>query len=113
MRAAIRSLRIGGLTAAALLWASPGAAEEIRGAGAGISCADWMAQTRELHDNTFSWMLGFLSRATATRGDFLHPAPSSASLQAWLENYCRANPLEPIARATLALEDELVRRMPK
>jgi hypothetical protein len=67
----------------------------VLGHGAGGSCGRWTTERRAGGGATHSaWALGYLSgAASALDRDLLHDTDGSGLL-AWIENYCRANPLE-------------------
>lgn len=78
----------------------------------GVSCGNWV--TARIQNTTVAsgysfWMLGFLSgRAVATNIDILKK-PDYQSINLWVDNYCRANPLMTLVDAGDALFLELVR----
>jgi hypothetical protein len=60
-----------------------------------------------------SWSLGFVSAFNAyqlKQSEDVSKGTNNAGLLAWLDNYCRANPLDTISRATDALVLELLKR---
>lgn len=75
-----------------------------------VSCGAWLASTSAMRYGRGAWVLGYLSRAAhAYPGDLLAPLDSDA-VTAWLDNYCRAHPLEDLAAAASTLEGELAHR---
>lgn len=86
----------------------------------GQSCGDW---TKERHSNSGaavameSWTLGYITGFnayglpdTVATADVSGNA-SSEALFAWLDNYCRANPLDTLHVATDKLINELLGRL--
>ena len=79
------------------------------------SCGAWTAarssggaaSTRE------AWVLGFLSgynRFSMQSDGAVADAAGIEGVKAWIDNYCRANPLDSLTRATFALIRELESR---
>jgi hypothetical protein len=94
--------------AAAALLTGVAQAKTIMGSGAAGTCGMFVVDTDKL--SQLSWAMGWLSRASLMHtGDMLAPIDRSG-LQVWLENYCRANPLERFANAVEMLEAELAKR---
>jgi hypothetical protein len=50
-----------------------------------------------------TWMSGFMSHASGVNGVDYFKNSDTESVQLWLENYCRAHPLEPFATAVTQL----------
>lgn len=87
-----------------------------------VSCGDWLetragaAQPFTLENASIhwteagyvSWVQGFLS-GLSTEGPPREP-PGLASIEAWLDNHCRAHPLDDLWRSTLDLDFDLLRR---
>ena len=98
------------LTFGALLLGSPASAETAAGTvtilGVGLeSCGAWTNRPRP---EMAVWVFGFISRATIQNpGNILGKLDADA-LDAWMTNYCKDHPLEPIARGAQVLERELV-----
>ena len=73
------------------------------------SCGTWtqVRSTRETQAYQ-SWVLGFLSGANLAFGnpDFLAGVDTNA-VHAWIDNYCRAKPLDGLPMAVQALTNEL------
>src|SRR4051794_14932789 len=72
--------------------------------GGMVSCGDWMS-FRDPAQNKLAeryqaeaWVDGFLSgtNLAGTPPDFLASRPSSRGMYAWLDNYCRSNPLDSL-----------------
>ena len=82
--------------------------------GAGlVSCGAWTADTSNvgLRNSRTAWVLGFISRAAFEHtGDILEPTDALA-VMAWVDKYCRENPLDRLGRAAGALETELAARV--
>jgi hypothetical protein len=71
------------------------------------SCGKWIEVRCDRRDLAFEqWVLGFLSGA-AWKGpqDPLHEV-GTAAVDAWMDNYCRAHPLEAIVDAAEAFVHE-------
>lgn len=90
-----------------ILFASPVRAEQevtVFGAGASVTCGKWLAEKNE--DNLIGavyrqWLLGFVTGAAAAgikMGD-----TDSAAMFAWMDKYCRENPLDTAAVAAAKL----------
>jgi hypothetical protein len=82
-----------------------------------ISCATWAQQRRDDGYPAVAagdWVLGYATAfneyvaagGEATRGT------DSAALFVWIDNYCRANPLDSLAMASRHLVDVLKGRQP-
>lgn len=80
------------------------------------SCGTWTEE--RAHDSgrlgfMKAWVLGFASGANlyTAHEDFLRrqDVPATA-IYAWIDNYCRAHPLEPLDKAAFDLVAELLRR---
>lgn len=83
--------------------------------GAGtLSCGEWLrlrafvgqeghpaelATAYQLH----AWVDGFISGANIGQPDLLASRPSSVAVYAWIDNYCRSNPLDNVAAAATIL----------
>ncbi|MCK1600823.1 hypothetical protein IVB02_05155 [Bradyrhizobium sp. 166] len=91
------------------------AGRAIFGAGL-VSCGEWQKfKTTNDRASLFqiqAWVDGFLSGQNlfAEGSDFLVSKPNSTALYAWIDNYCAANPLDTIAKATVSLRGELETR---
>jgi hypothetical protein len=74
------------------------------GKGIGSSCGTWTKE-RKTQDWLFAgdWVLGFMSgAASALNRDLLLGLDSNAVL-GWVDNYCRAHPLDKVAEAATRL----------
>lgn len=89
--------------------ATPAAAEMRTQMGSGsLSCGAWLAGSSNVPQ---LWLLGYLSRATYDHpGDMLAPVDADG-LKAWVDNYCRAHPLDNLSTAANVLEHELAARV--
>ena len=82
--------------------------------GAGTaSCGKWLAdrQTPPLHNNELSWVLGFLT-ASGSLFEELHlrlRQTDADAVAAWVDKYCRENPLKDIGDASANLVIELAK----
>ena len=90
-------------------------AGEIKGAGA-RTCGSWLEERKQGHYfEKLSWMQGFISAFNVyvyTEHGGKNPngifgATDADSLTAWMDKYCRENPLETVFSGTLVLIDEL------
>lgn len=79
-----------------------------------FSCGDWVQArtTRSEHDEGIMkiWTWGYIS-GLANGGQRYRSVqlPSGATVSAWVDKYCRDEPLANIARAGEALMDELAK----
>jgi hypothetical protein len=111
-----RHLVMGGLlsVAAAVPIVAKAATVTIIGDGA-LSCGKWISE-RGADGKPFqvrqAWVFGYLSgMATGVGSDALAPAAvDHASIVVWMDNYCQANPLDPVSKAASALFYELAKR---
>jgi hypothetical protein len=84
--------------------------------GAGVnSCGSWTeewARDSQRLELWKAWVLGFVSGANiyAEHGDFLRGPVDAPAIYAWINNYCRAHPLESLRDAAIELVGELLRR---
>lgn len=79
------------------------------------SCATWTAE-RAIPDHheqgQEGWVMGFISGLNAfgpNNGDIARGAKAEGLL-GWVDNYCKANPLDSVTTAGFALANELKRR---
>jgi hypothetical protein len=76
----------------------------------GYSCAKWINPAEEYqgeHGALKAWANGFLSGSNMRAGtDFLR-GRNINGLIAWIDDYCRRNPLHLFSQAVIALENEL------
>ncbi len=77
----------------------------------GADCGQWLNDKRST-DKT--WALGYISGLntmySATRGeDPLNKVNSAEQIYVWLDNYCKNNPLETVARGGINLFAELLK----
>jgi hypothetical protein len=83
--------------------------------GAGVdSCGTWTAESRiALGFQNKSWVLGYVTGynryGLAIDSNVAH-GTNAAGIIGWIDNYCRANPLDSIAAAAESLVEELRRR---
>jgi hypothetical protein len=76
------------------------------------SCGQWEGRAQNGYAKLAieSWLMGFLTGlAVGTDKDVL-AVPDGASLMLWMDNYCRANPLDTIGTGGKALYLELLAR---
>lgn len=57
-----------------------------------------------------AWMAGFVSHASLLDGVEYFEGSDTDSVQLWLENYCRAHPLEPFSTSVMHLMLELSKK---
>jgi hypothetical protein len=89
--------------------------QALSGAGT-TSCGQYIEHSadKDISDLFVSWAQGFLSGLNvadhaATHRDFVI-LPDSASIKAYLDKYCRENPLESPVKGTILLFKELQAR---
>lgn len=77
------------------------------------SCATWTIN-RSLtgHQTLEGWVLGLISglNAYGPNNGNIAPGVAAAGLLGWVDNYCKANPLDSVSTAGIKLGDELKRR---
>ena len=80
-----------------------------------MSCGSWRFNGKAgdpMVAIQLNWILGFLSgRASSTQVDLLANV-DGPSVKLWVDNYCRANPLDDLVKASYSLERELASRVP-
>jgi hypothetical protein len=107
-------------TAAVLTAHSPVSGQTVMGAGT-ISCGEWLrlrsfegraGNIKELASlyQAQAWVDGFVSGINSSGIDILASRPDSAALYAWMDNYCRSNPLNFVGAGAMALANELQSR---
>ena len=86
------------------------------GSRLGVSkCGDWLnarvsgRSTNSAHMEF--WLLGYLSGISIVTGKDFLTQTNSTSIEAWMDNYCRSNPLESLGVGGDSLATELMRRM--
>ena len=101
---------------AALTLASPALAQTPRltviGAGAGVSCAGWLAAGRS-DPELEQWAFGFASAVAAgaqlRRGDDPLAALDADAIHAWLGDHCRGRPDDALSVALVRMVYAAVR----
>ena len=81
---------------------------EVHAYGVGArSCGKWLEDRRtgNRYDDV-EWLLGWVSAAGQYRDAQLRHS-DSAAMPAWVDNYCTANPLDPIYVGAYKLVEEL------
>jgi len=103
------------LIVSAALLAPTASAQRRAMLGEGLaSCGQW-TQARQANDpkvgRMAQWVAGFLSglNTEATGKDFLVGTDFDA-VMGWVDNYCRAQPLDPLVTAAAKLRNELQSR---
>jgi len=82
------------------------------------SCRDWVQNRTGGGDAKLLlstaqefWLLGYLSGVANGLGvDFMRTA-NAASIELWMDNYCRNNPLDNVADGAVKLARELKKKM--
>ena len=76
-------------------------------------CGEWVLMkdpsgkpTREFR----YWLLGYLSGAAVETGKDILRTTSSASIELWMDNYCKANPLKTVGEGATTLFYELTKK---
>lgn len=75
-----------------------------------VSCADWVKDPASLQRSYEIWVAGFLSGAAVFTGKNALTTIRENSISAWLDQYCRVNPLTNLGEAAADMFEELVRR---
>ena len=85
--------------------------------GAGVStCGAWLRyRSSGLYYGELHWIQGFISSynhyvKTGQNQNGIFGSADGKSIAAWMDNYCRANPLDSVYMGTIVLVDELKRR---
>lgn len=76
------------------------------------SCGEWFSNKSSelLKSNQESWLLGYLSGlASVTRKDFITGTDNSTLFQ-WVDDFCRAKPIEDIDSAANEIARKLINR---
>jgi hypothetical protein len=77
------------------------------------SCGTWV-QTRQAGDmasiGNRLWLIGFLSGVAAGTQKDLLKTTDNDSITLWMDNYCRANPLNDLEDGAETLAKELMKR---
>jgi len=77
------------------------------------SCGKWSEpHTAGALEANYQWVVGFVSGANMfTENDIIdRPEVDYAALMAWMDNYCKANPLEGVPTGANVLAKELLAR---
>jgi hypothetical protein len=87
----------------AALWA--GTANAVTAIGLGIeSCGSWTeARRTRASFGHQQWVVGFISGVAGALSNDLFEGKDAEGVWGWLDNYCRAHPLEILAVATAEL----------
>ena len=79
------------------------------------SCGAWLATDRDYRSlnraAALNWVLGHVSGVSQVAGQDLLAGADQASIAAWLDQYCAANPLDGLPRAATVLVNELSARI--
>jgi hypothetical protein len=103
------------LIAASCGWTPANAEDWVIGAG-GASCGEWLKVRADaasdpdeplVEGSYVSWVQGFL--VGISFGEKEHHSIDPASLRAWLDNHCRAHPLDDLLRSAMDLDLDLLR----
>jgi hypothetical protein len=80
-----------------------------------MSCGAWLATPRDYREikksATLNWVLGYVSGVSMVAGQDLLLDVDQASVAAWLDQYCAANPLDGLYSAANVLVNELSSRI--
>jgi hypothetical protein len=79
-----------------------------------VKCGDWVQErnNRSVAATAYEfWLLGYLSGISVVTGKKFLNGTNAASIELWMDNYCRNNPLESIGVGGDALSLELIKRM--
>lgn len=77
-----------------------------------VKCGDWVKNRNDRTATPYEfWLLGYLSGISMELGKNFLANTNSASLELWMDNYCRNNPLDSIGVGGDALARELISRM--
>ena len=73
------------------------------------NCGEWV---RDQTVSDKAWLVGFLSgiNVTGVTNDALKKIQSTSQIYLWMDNYCKANPLQMVSDGAYKLLDELVAR---
>lgn len=79
------------------------------------SCASWTearATGGSRRQEQEGWVLGFITglNAFGRNSGNIAPGTTASGLLGWIDNYCKANPLDSVTTAGFKLADELTRR---
>lgn len=79
-----------------------------------LSCGRWVeVRTATRPPNTSyaeAWVIGFVSGFSLAKGQDVLSDTDSASVFLWMDNYCRANPLNDVTTGAFQLFGELAQR---
>lgn len=78
--------------------------------GTGNSSCGQHLSNKILAEYDHAWVSGFLTGVNGTKGARVGHGTDSDSRELWIDNYCRAHPLEDIADAALSLYIELMNK---
>jgi hypothetical protein len=98
-------------------WAAEGGKGTVYGAGR-VTCGEWQQQRSSGNKIKLfqleAWVDGFLSayNVASDGTDFIATKQDDPGIAyyAWIDNYCRQNPLNMVAEAAVALKNELIAR---
>ena len=107
--------RLSAFSVLILISVAPASASANMMRGPGVStCGTWTKNRQsDVIQSAWSefWVLGYLNRASLQHsGDILESA-NSDGINAWIDNYCSAHPLDLIVDAADQLENELAARV--
>ena len=104
-------MRVGVLLAVLLVFTSNSFAVTYFGA---YDCGTWLSSEKYMREHAKTYLIGYLSGLNAAlataNSDPLNRLSSVDQAFLWMDNYCRANPLENLQTGTRALYDELRKR---
>jgi hypothetical protein len=80
----------------------------------GPSCGEWVQDRRANGTpdtaNGF-WLLGYMSGLASGMGKDILQRTDAASIYLWMDNYCKANPLNKVGQGGNTLSDELAQKL--
>jgi hypothetical protein len=79
--------------------------------GAGLySCGEWTVATPNNRGQFIPWLQGYLSGLSAALQRDVLQGTDRDAVVAWMDNYCRAHPLDKVADGAMRLFIELDKR---
>ena len=93
------TLLVSFVTLISFILATPATASRIQGAGA-VDCGVWLTDRAEGSHNTgIAWLQGFISSYNLYHDEDAFGAVSWQSLVAYVDKFCRDNPLRSVSHA--------------
>jgi hypothetical protein len=72
-----------------------------------VSCGLWTVERTENRQGSKIWLMGFLSGTVVATGKDVLDGTDADSLNLWMDNYCKANPLKMVNDGAGVLYNEL------